>query len=354
MGNVRKYGSIEGGQQTLNKLTNVSYKKRSGGMSTTVMEPKTGYELEITRVFDAPRELVWKAWTDPEMAKHWMGPRGFTTTEFTSGTEAGAAWHLTMVGRRPATDQPVTLGQGGTILESRPPELLRYTFGWDSRASLGLGDGPKENVITVRFEEQGGKTVMHFHQAPFATESERDGHTGGWNSAFDCFAEFMLREQPERVPAAEDVPSELHLRRFFAAPRQLVFDAWTKPEMVKEWWGPRGFTAPVCEMEARQGGAIRIHMQGPDGTLYRMAGKFIEFYPPYRFHWTMRPVDQEGRMLFETWTSVFFEEVEGGTEVVLDAHITQKTPEAVFALKGMREGWSQSLEKLAAFVKGRQ
>jgi uncharacterized protein YndB with AHSA1/START domain len=322
-------------------------------MSTVVMDPKTGYEISITRTFDAPRELVWKAWTDPEMAKEWMGPRGFTTTAFTTSDKPGGQWHMTMVGERPGSDQPVTLGQGGTILEIKPPELLKYTFGWDSRASVGLGDGPKENVITIRFEEQGGKTVMHFHQAPFATESERDGHNGGWNSAFDCFAEFMLRVQPERKPAADEVPSELHLRRFFAAPRQLVFDAWTKPEMVREWWGPKCFTNPVCEMDARAGGEILIHMQGPDGTVYPMTGRFVELYPPYRFHFTSGPVDKDGQQVFEVWTSVFFEEVEGGTEVVLDVHVTKSTPEAAFYLKGMREGWSQSLEKLAEFVKGR-
>jgi uncharacterized protein YndB with AHSA1/START domain len=318
------------------------------------MEPAQGYELTITRVFDAPRELVWKAWTNPEMAREWMGPRGFTTTEFRTSDEPGGQWHLTMVGERPGSDQLVTLGQGGTVLEVRPPELLKYTFGWDSRASVGLGDGPKENVITVTFEERGGKTVMHFHQAPFATESERDGHNGGWNSAFDCFAEFMLRAQPERKPAADDVPSELHLRRFFAAPRQMVFDAWTKPEMVKQWWGPKCFTNPVCEMDARSGGEILIHMQGPDGTVYPMTGRFVEFYPPYRFHFTSGPVDKDGNQVFETWTSVFFEEKAGGTEVVLDVHVTRSTPEAARYLKGMREGWSQSLEKLAEFVGSRQ
>jgi uncharacterized protein YndB with AHSA1/START domain len=318
------------------------------------VEPAQGYELTITRVFDAPRELVWKAWTNPEMAREWMGPRGFTTTEFSTSDEPGGQWHLTMVGERPGSDQLVTLGQGGTVLEVRPPELLKYTFGWDSRASVGLGDGPKENVITVRFEERGGKTVMHFHQAPFATESERDGHNGGWNSAFDCFAEFMLRAQPERKPAADDVPSELHLRRFFAAPRQMVFDAWTKPEMVKQWWGPKCFTNPVCEMDARSGGEILIHMQGPDGTVYPMTGRFVEFYPPYRFHFTSGPVDKDGNQVFETWTSVFFEEKAGGTEVVLDVHVTKSTPEAARYLKGMREGWSQSLEKLAEFVGSRQ
>lgn len=319
------------------------------------MEPTTGYELNITRIFDAPRELVWKAWTDPEMAKEWMGPRGFTTTEFRTSTEVGGTWHLTMVGERPGSDEMVTLGQGGRILEVKPPELLKYTFGWDNRASVGLGDGPKENIVTIRFEEQGGKTVMHFHQGPFATEGERDGHFGGWNSAFDCFAEFMLRAQPGRMYAENDVPTELHLRRFFAAPRQMVFDAWTKPEMVKEWFGPRCFTIPACELDVRSGGAIRIDMQTLDGSApHRLDGRYVEVYPPYRFHFTSGPLDQEGKHIFETWTSVFFEEKNGGTEVVLDVHVTKSTLEAAKYLKGMREGWTQSLDKLGEFVGARQ
>ncbi len=321
--------------------------RKSG--NSAVIEP--AYELSITRVFDAPRELVWKAWTDSEMAKQWMGPRGFRATEFVTPSEAGAHWRLVMEGHVPGTDRLVQLRQGGVTREIRPPELLVYTFAWDERSTVGLGESPyKENIVTIRFEERGGKTVMHFHQAPFATESERDGHTGGWNSVFDRFAEFMLAEQPDHRPAPDEVPTELHLKRFFAAPRQAVFDAWTRPEMLKEWWGPKSFTNPLCEVDARGGGAIRIHMKAPDGTVYPMTGRFVEFFPPYRFHFTSSPLDGEGKAVFETWTSVFFADVEGGTEVTLDVHVTKSTPEAARYLKGMREGWSQSLEKLAAFI----
>src|SRR5579875_302047 len=186
-------------------------------MSTAaVMEPiATTFGLCITREFDAPRELVWKAWTDPKMAMQWMGPRGFKATEFTTSSEPGSRWHLVMEGRRPGSDDLVRIGQGGVTLEINPPELLVYTFAWDDRSTVGLGSSPqKENIVTIRFEERGRKTLMHFHQSPFATEGERDGHNGGWNSAFDCFAEFLLAEQPPKAAAADDVPGELHLKRF--------------------------------------------------------------------------------------------------------------------------------------------
>ncbi len=323
--------------------------------SNSNAETATAYELNITRTFDAPRELVWQAWTDPAMAKRWMGPRGFTTTEVVPPSEPGKKWRRRMEGRRPGTENLVTLGTSGVTREVRPPELLVYTFAWDERSSVGLPESPfKENIITVRFEEHGRKTVMHFHQAPFATESERDGHMGGWNSAFDHFADFLLREQPNRVADPDDIPSELHLKRFFAAPRDVVFAAWTKPEMLRQWWGPTGFTNPVCEVDARGGGAILINMRAPDGTVYPMKGKFMEFYPPYQFRFTASALDKDGNSLFENWNSVYFEEVQGGTQVILDVHVMNATEAAPRYLKGMSAGWSQSLEKLAEMVEGRR
>jgi uncharacterized protein YndB with AHSA1/START domain len=81
-----------------------------------------------------------------------------------------------------------------------------------------------------------------------------------------------------------------------------------------------------------------------------MIGRFVEFYPPYRFHFTSGPLDKEGNLVFETWTSVFFAEVDGGTEVTLDVHVTKSTAQAPQYLKGMNAGWSQSLDRLAEYV----
>lgn len=323
-------------------------------MAATAVEPVKGYELKIVRTFDAPRELVWKAWTDPEMSKQWAGPRGFRAIEYTAAGHSGGSWHMTMEGNVPGTDQPVQMGQGGTILEFDPPRLLKYTFAWDDRKCVGLGESPfKENVVTVELKEQGRKTVMTFTQGPFETEGERNGHNGGWNSAFDKFAEFMLAEQPYREPDPNDIPTELHLKRFFKAPRPLVFDAWTRPEMVQQWWGPKGFTCPRCDWDARQGGAIYAEMKGPDGTVHPMTGKFIEVYPPYRFHFIASVPDKEGKPIFENWNSVFFEEVDGGTMVTLDVHVMTQTGAAPQYLKGMTAGWSSSLEKLKELIESK-
>ena len=95
---------------------------------------------------------------------------------------------------------------------------------------------------------------------------------------------------------------------------------------------------------------MHIHMKAPDGTVYPMEATFIEIYPPYRFHFTSRPLDKDGKAIFELWNSVFFEEVEGGTQMTLDVHVRTQTAEAPQYIKGMTAGWNQSLDRLAEFV----
>lgn len=166
---------------------------RTGTGDATESAGNTKYELCITRVFDAPRELVWRAWTDPKMMKNWMGPKQFPAHHVELGKKLGDKWRICLRGCPPGTDTPVELWQRGILLEIVPPERLVYTFAWDHRSDVGLpedGD-PHETVVTVRFEEENGKTIMHFHQAPFTTAGERDGHNGGWSSSFERLDELL-------------------------------------------------------------------------------------------------------------------------------------------------------------------
>ena len=187
--NVREYGSIEGGRQTMERL-DAYLRERAAGVAAA-NDAKHG--LCITRTFNAPRELVWRAWTDPEMAVQWSGPKPFPAFHMELGKKPGDRWQIGLRGFRPGTDIPVEIWQGGVLQEVVPPELLVYTFAWEKRSSVGLpedGD-PHETVITVRLEEAAGKTTMHFHQAFFATAAERDGHNGGWSSSFERLEELV-------------------------------------------------------------------------------------------------------------------------------------------------------------------
>jgi uncharacterized protein YndB with AHSA1/START domain len=153
------------------------------------------HELHITRVFDAPRELVWKVWTDPEHMKQWAGPRQFTATNLENDPRPGGKWRLCLHSDGIDTGDGVLrkfeLYQGGENREVVEPERLVYTFQWDE--STGLGS--HETVVTVTFEEHEGKTTMNFHQAFFVTEKDRDGHVRGWNSSFDKMEDYLREVQ---------------------------------------------------------------------------------------------------------------------------------------------------------------
>jgi uncharacterized protein YndB with AHSA1/START domain len=177
-------------------------------MSTATVSPKAAaqHELHITRVFDAPRELVWKVWTDPEHMKHWAGPRQFEAKDIENDPRPGGKWRL-----RLHTDgfdmgdgqlKRLDLRQGGENLEVVEPERLVYTFKWEDNPGLSEN---VETVITVTFEEHDGKTTMNFRQAFFVTDKDRDGHMRGWNSSFDRLADYLGEVQTGEVQTKEEL-----------------------------------------------------------------------------------------------------------------------------------------------------
>ena len=158
--------------------------------------------------------------------------------------------------------------------------------------------------------------------------------------------------EPTAMPSqAEAQKRELVTTRIFDAPRDLVFKAWTDPKQAAQWWGPRGFTSPVCGMDPRPGGAILIHMRGPDGVVYPMKGEFREIVEPERLVFTSSTLeDEEGNPQLEALNTVTFTEHEGKTTLTLHVVVVKAAPAAQGALAGMDTGWSQTLDKLAEYL----
>ena len=140
--------------------------------------------LTITRTFDAPRRLVWLAWTDPRHFLGWWGPRHHPAVDVAMEVRAGGRWRH---GLR-SVETGAELWHGGVFREVRPPERLVFTFAWEEEGERGV-----ETVVTVTFEEQGGKTVMRLHQAPFRSDFQSEDHNEGWNSSFDRLAEQLAQ-----------------------------------------------------------------------------------------------------------------------------------------------------------------
>jgi uncharacterized protein YndB with AHSA1/START domain len=152
-----------------------------GAKNNAAAEPDR--ELVIERVFEAPRELVFRAFTEIEMALHWMGPREFPMTYLEGDLRVGGKWR----GCLKAADGK-ELWQGGEWREVVAPERLAFTFGWEQPD----GSRGPETLITIALAEQGGNTLMTFRQEMFDTKENRDGHRLGWNSAFDRLAEYLV------------------------------------------------------------------------------------------------------------------------------------------------------------------
>jgi uncharacterized protein YndB with AHSA1/START domain len=139
------------------------------------------------------------------------------------------------------------------------------------------------------------------------------------------------------------------LTRSFDAPRELVFDCFTTAEHLAAWWGPRTFTAPVCEIDARPGGAILIHMAGPEPYgINEITGEVAEIDRPARLALLLRGFQgDDGEWGIEHLSTLdFAETADGRTEMTLTT-VVRKVSEALKpALNGMKEGWNQSFDKL--------
>jgi uncharacterized protein YndB with AHSA1/START domain len=139
-------------------------------------------ELVVTRIIDAPRSLVFKAWTEPEHVARWWGPQGFTTTSCEMDIRPGGAYRVCM--RSP---QGTDHWKRGVYREIVPPERIVFTFSWEDVD----GKPGHELLTTVTFAEHGTKTKLTLHQAVFETVERRDDHRGGWTSCLERFADYI-------------------------------------------------------------------------------------------------------------------------------------------------------------------
>ncbi len=148
--------------------------------SETVAGPMAR-ELVITRVFDAPRALVWKAWTEREHMMRWCAPHGFVVTHCEGALHVGGAWRSCM--RSPEGENHWVGGEYRELVEN---EKLVFTHVWDE-----TDQSPHETLVTVVFEDEGDKTRMTFRQEHFRSIASRDGHEGGWSESFERLNDYL-------------------------------------------------------------------------------------------------------------------------------------------------------------------
>jgi len=240
--------------------------------------------LVITRVFDAPGELVFKAWTESEHLKRWWGPKGFTMGVSKLDLRTGGVFLYSV--RSP--DGHEMWGKF-VYREMVAPERLVFVNSFSDEEGNAVRHPlsqtwPLEILNTLTFAEHEGRTALTMRGVPLsATEAERktfeagrDSVQKGFAGTFDQLTDYLAKIQTDTADR------EIVMTRLFDAPRELVFKAWTDPEHVAQWWGPNGFTNTIHEMDVRPGGVWRFVMHGPDSVDYKNKIIYLEIVKPER------------------------------------------------------------------------
>jgi uncharacterized protein YndB with AHSA1/START domain len=149
--------------------------------------------------------------------------------------------------------------------------------------------------------------------------------------------------------------------RVFDAPRELVWKAWTDPKYVVQWWGPKGFTAPSCEMDFRVGGKFLLCMRAPDGQEGWTGGEYFEIVLHEKIVYSMYFADAEGNKVEPAQYGIEHEAMDDACDVITfedlgngRTKLTLIGNESMESAKnsGQVEGMNQILDKLAAVVAG--
>jgi uncharacterized protein YndB with AHSA1/START domain len=150
---------------------------------------------------------------------------------------------------------------------------------------------------------------------------------------------------------------ELVLERSIKASPERVFDAFTDPDQLKQWWWPNGFSCPAAEVDLRVGGTYRIAMEYPEFIpaeaqfSHYLGGEYFEIDRPHRLVMSGRAVNDEQGEIFATLIELTFEGRDGGTALTMRQSYFEPMPPAE-AMGGAEQGWSEQLDKLERLLAG--
>jgi uncharacterized protein YndB with AHSA1/START domain len=306
-------------------------------------------EITITRIYDAPLQAVWEAWTVPEEVAQWWGPRGFTITTHSRDLRTGGHWHYTMHGPD-GTDYENTT----QYLDVVPQQRMVYDHG-------GHRERPPLFRVTALFTERNGRTQLDMRMA-FATPEIAQEMRGfikkaGGEGTWDRLAEHLAK----RCTGKE----QFVIARSFDADIERVYQMWADPALLAQWMPPTGATMRFLRAELRAGGSSFYAMTGADGRIMYGLVKYLALERPSRIIYTQQFCDDKENItrppFFKDWPETMLTTVEMDSEAPHRTRVTVRwepvdgaTPadiaEFVKQRGGMTMGWTGSFDKLEAVL----
>ena len=293
-------------------------------------------EITISRAFDAPRDLVWRAWTEPDQLKRWFMPHGFTVPECEVDLRPGGRLH--MIVRAPDGSE---MANDGTFEEIEPRARLVLT----TAAFHGPDGVPMLEVRhTVTFEDRDGRTELRIHDVVTKAAPEvaaaLAGMEEGWLQTLDKLDAVLTGGEPTSAPR------QLAATRVLDASRETVWRAYTDVEQLSSWWPPAGQTMETRQIDVRPGGTWRSTLHGPHGD-FEQNVTYVTVQEPQILAYVYGDPTQPRHV----FTTIELADEGGKTTVT----VTLAFASAEERRRMVEENWAQqglegSLDRLAGFV----
>jgi len=307
-------------------------------------------EIVMSRVFNAPRDLVWRAWTEPQHVARWWGPRGFTTETKVMDFRVGGAWQHVMVGPDGARYPNKSI-----FKEIVPHEKIVYSHGG------GREEGPGATfTATWTFEVVDAARTRLTGRLTFPDASARDfvakefGAIEGGQQTLERLSEYL--------PGLQGKP--FIISREFSVARDTMWKVWTEAEHFGRWFGPKGMDVNLVKFDLRPDGMIHYNMRTPDGEILWGRASYREVVPPSRLVWINSFSDAQGGITphpltpdpwpLQLLTEITFTENAGRTTVTVNwlpyeaTDVEWKTFDA--GRESMKAGWGGTLDRLGGHL----
>ncbi len=315
------------------------------------------HNLEIERILDTQIEKVWQSITKGDQMRQWMIPNGFVSSYTEYNFHLGGQYRAGM--RDQKGEEYFIVGSYLNIVE---PGLLEFSHAWEDAE----GTPGEETKVTIQLISDGPSTKLIFRQEGFSSAERAAGHRAGWEECLDKLQNLVVENDDydkeiakiaEPLPHTTPIKTEVLINSSIAT----LWEAFSEPDIVLKWWGPKNYSSPACEIDFRVGGKYLFAMEDQDGNINYNTGTYQEIQPGRKIVYTDSFGDENGTIVSpsvygltnypnECLITVYFSNHDGQTVL----SITQSGITDPEVRDNVRSSWQESLTKLKDLLENNQ